>query len=255
LNKVLKSRFAGSFYPAGTEELRVFVKRLLCNECRPVENAVGMVVPHAGYTYSGRTAGRGFASAPDDVSTVVVVAPSHRYPLSGETVFEVDFIETPLGMCPVNTVATSAIASEMGSVVFSEHSLEVMIPFIQVKWPGADVVPIVLGSEPDCRKTAELIQRCVPDAFVVASSDLSHFYPLQVAAELDRQVIDAFISLSPDRITDNIQACGRWAVKTLLFIAELRWAKNAIEIDYSTSADAGAGTDEVVGYFSGMVTR
>jgi len=255
LDRVLSSGFAGSFYPAGTEELGSLVRKLLQNECRPVENAVGMVVPHAGYTYSGRTAGRGFASAPDDVSTVVIVAPSHRYPLYGETVFDVDFIESPLGMCPVNTAVTRAIASGMDSVVFNEHSLEVMIPFIQLRWPDARVVPIVLGSRPDCRKTAELIQRCVPDAFVVASSDLSHFYPLQVAEKLDRQVIDAFLSLSPGRITGDTRACGRWAVKTLLFASELRDAKKAVEIDYSTSADAGAGSAEVVGYFSGMVIR
>jgi AmmeMemoRadiSam system protein B len=255
LDRVLNSGFAGSFYPGGTEELEGLVKGLLHNECQSVENAVGMVVPHAGYTYSGRTAGRGFASAPDSVSTVVIVAPSHRYPLPGETVFDIAFMETPLGMCPVNTAVTHTMASEMDAVVFNEHSLEVMIPFIQVRWPEAQVVPVVLGNRPDCRKTAELIQRCVPDAFVIASSDLSHFYSLQVAKKLDRQAIDAFLSLSPERITSDIQACGRWAVKTLLFIAELRGAEKAVEIDYTTSADAGAGTEDVVGYFSGMVIR
>ncbi len=255
MDRVLKSGFAGSFYPAGAEELESFVKRLLHNECQPVENAVGMVVPHAGYVYSGKTAGYGFSSAPDDVSTVVIIAPSHRYPLTGETVFDVDFLETPLGKCPVDRVVANSLASEMDTVVFNEHSLEVMIPFVQVRWPEAKVVPVVLGTRPNCRKTAELVQQYAPDAFVIASSDLSHFHLLYIAEKLDREVIKAFLSLSPDRITDDIEACGRWAIQTLLIIAELRGAEKAIELDYSTSFDAGAGATQVVGYFSGLVTK
>ncbi len=230
------------------------IRQLLDNRCEPLENAVGMVVPHAGYIYSGKTAGYGFASAPDSVSTVVILAPSHRFPFRGETVFDADFAETPLGMCPINRAVTSGMASEMETIVFPEHSFEVMVPFIQVRWPDAEIVPVILGIEPDCRRTAWLIQKYAPDAFIVASSDLSHFYPLATAEKLDRQTIDAFLALSPERITDSIEACGRSAIRTLLHVAVLRKAKKAVELHYSTSADAGAGTEEVVGYFSGMVT-
>ena len=247
--------FAGSFYPADPVELESMVRQLLDTGCEPRSDAVGMVVPHAGYVYSGKTAGHGFASAPDLVTTVVVIAPSHRYPLTGETVFDIDGIETPLGACPVNRKVTGDLACSMGAAVFSEHSLEVMIPFIQIRWPDAEIVPVVLGMRPDCRRTAELIQKYAPDAFIVASSDLSHFHPLAVAEKLDRQVMDAFLSLSPAAITDDLEACGRAAIRTLLYIAELRNAKKAVELHYSTSADGGAGTDEVVGYFSGMVMK
>jgi AmmeMemoRadiSam system protein B len=250
---VFEAAFAGSFYPAGAVELETAVEGFLCNGCEPVAGGLGMVVPHAGYMYSGRTAGCGFASAPDGVSTVVIIAPSHRYPLGGATVFDTDFLRTPLGKCPVDRVVTRSLALEIDAVVFNEHSLEVMIPFVQVRWPEAKVVPIILGSRPDSRKVAELVQHFAPDAFVVASSDLSHFYPLQTARKLDRQVIEAFLSLSPCIITDKTQACGRWAIQTLLFIAGMKGDCRAVELDYTTSADAGAGTDEVVGYFAGMV--
>lgn len=255
MDNVLRSGFAGSFYPADPTDLEVMVSKLLDNSCEPVENALGIVVPHAGYIYSGKTAGYGFASAPDNVTTVVIIAPSHRFPFRGETVFDTDFMETPLGMCPVNRKVTGRLASEMENVIFKEHSLEVMIPFIQIKWPDADIVPIVLGMNPNCRKTARLIQQFAPDAFIVASSDLSHFYPLHVAKKLDRLVIDAFLTVSPERITESLEACGKSAIRTLLHIAALRKAEKAIELHYSTSADAGAGTDEVVGYFSGMVIQ
>ncbi len=255
MGNVLKPGFAGSFYPADPLALKVMVNRFLDNSCEPMKDAMGMVVPHAGYVYSGKTAGYGFASAPDSVSTVVIIAPSHRFPFRGETVFDTDFMETPLGMCPLNREVVSGLASGMETVVFNEHSLEVMVPFIQIKWPEAEIVPIVLGIDPDCRKVAGLIQQFAPDAFIVASSDLSHFYPLKVAEQLDRLVINAFLTLDPKRITDSLEACGRAAVRTLLYIAGLRNAERAIELHYSTSADAGAGTDEVVGYFSGMVIK
>lgn len=253
MDNVLQPGFAGSFYPADPVTLETTVNQMLDNSCEPVKSAVGMVVPHAGYVYSGRTAGFGFATAPDTVSTVVIIAPSHRFQFSGETVFNREFLETPLGMCPVNMEVAGKLAGEMKTDVFNEHSLEVMIPFIQIRWPDAEIVPVVLGVEPDCRKTAELLQQYAPDSFIIASSDLSHFYPLAVANKLDRVVMDAFLSLSPEKITDNLHACGRTAIRTLLYIAELRKAEKAIELHYSTSADAGAGNDQVVGYFSGMV--
>lgn len=255
MDNVLKPGFAGAFYPADPLRLRAAVSDLLDNSCEPVADAIGMVVPHAGYIYSGVTAGYGFASAPDNVNTVVVIAPSHRFPFRGETVFDIDFLETPLGKCRVNRQVTGKLAVEMETVVFNEHSLEVMIPFIQIRWPDATIVPVVLGSEPDCGRLAGLIQSHASDAFIVASSDLSHFYPLDLARKLDRLVIDAFLTLSPAEITDTLEACGKAAIRTLLYIAALRKAENAVELHYSTSADAGAGKEEVVGYFSGMVIR
>ena len=253
--EVVKPAFAGSFYPSAPDILEAEIHELLNNDCSPSPEAVGMVVPHAGYLYSGRTAGYGFASAPGNISTIVICAPSHRYPFKGETVFDIDFMETPLGLCPVDREVTGALSEEMDSITFNEHSLEVMIPFVQIKWPDAMIVPIVLGMEPDCRKVAELIYKHAPNAFLIASSDLSHFHPLKIAEKLDRKIIDAFLSLSPEQIGENLEACGKSAIKTLLYFAALKRADLAVELDYSTSADAGAGTDEVVGYFSGMVLK
>ena len=255
MTDVVKPAFAGSFYPSDTEDLKAEINKFLHNGCEPSAEAIGMVVPHAGYIYSGRTAGYGFASAPENVSTIVVCAPSHRYPFYGETVFDVDFLETPLGLYPVNREVTGALTEETETLVFNEHSLEVLIPFLQVKWPDSMIVPIVLGMEPDCRKVAELIYKHAPDAFLIASSDLSHFHPLNEAEKLDRMVINAFLSLSPEQIEENLEACGKSAIKTLLYFAEMKRAKTAVELHYSTSAEAGAGTEEVVGYFSGMVLK
>jgi hypothetical protein len=98
-----------------------------------------------------------------------------------------------------------------------------------------------------------------PDAFFVASSDLSHYHDLATAAKLDSMVRKAFLSLSPEALQNALskggEACGRAAMMTLLYFAGLAGGNGAIEIDYSTSADAGAGEKQVVGYFSGMIVR
>ncbi len=255
---ILRTAFAGFFFPGDPGELADMVDGFLDCGAEPHGNAVGMVVPHAGYVYSGVTAGYGFASAPDDVSTVVVCAPSHRYPLMEAAVFDVHGVRTPLGVCPVNREAAGKLAGSLETVVFNEHSFEVMVPFIQRRWPEADIVPVILGMSPDCAVIARLVENAAPGSFFVASSDLSHFHPLSTARELDRRCIKGFLSLSPEAFSGALhsggEACGRHPILTLLHLAALRKATRALELRYSTSADAGGGTDEVVGYFSGLVT-
>jgi len=259
LADVLRSAFAGSFYPENRDDLSLMVKGFLNCHYSPFPGAVGMVVPHAGYIYSGKTAGIGFASAPDNVENVIVCAPSHRYPLMNASVFDVDSIETPLGVCPVNRDAAAALAMELGTELFHEHSFEVMIPFIQTRWPEAKIVPLILGAAPDCAGIAELIETVLPGGFFIASSDLSHFHPLEQAEVLDERVITGFLSLDPAEFSRSLseggEACGRYPILTLLHLAGLKGAGKAARLFYSTSADAGAGRDDVVGYFTGMVYR
>ncbi len=255
---LLRSAFAGTFYPAEADTLEDMVRGFLSCGVEPREDTLGIVVPHAGYVYSGKTAGYGFASAPDNVGTVVVCAPSHRFPLLSATVFDIDGVETPLGVAPVNRRITGKLAEEIDSVVFNEHSFEVIVPFIQIRWPEAEIVPIILGASPDTGEIAELVERYAPDALFVASSDLSHFHPLSRARELDDSAIRGFLSLSPEEFSSRLhrgaEACGRYPLLTLLHLARSRAATGAEKLHYSTSADAGAGTHEVVGYFAGRVT-
>lgn len=257
--EILSSAFSGSFYPGNRDDLLFTVKKLLNRECSQYSSAIGAVIPHAGYIYSGRTAGLGFASAPDIVENVVVCAPSHRYPLKNATVFDVDGIETPLGICPVNRELTGALSEDLGCELFYEHSFEVMVPFIQVRWPEAEIVPLILGASPDCTGIAELIETVSPDSFFIGSSDLSHFHPLEDALELDERIITSFLSLDPAKfiraLEEGGEACGRYPILTLLHLASMKGAEKAVKLDHSTSADSGAGRDDVVGYFSGMVYR
>ena len=143
----------------------------------------------------------------------------------------------------------------------AEHSIEVQLPFMLKVWPGASVIPVVTVSDDPSflSDLAGVLHEEAPDAFFVASSDLSHYHPLEKATRLDALVRSAFLTLSPDAVMDALasggEACGRAALVTLLHFAGLAGGNSAVEIDYSTSADAGAGDRQVVGYFSGMIAR
>lgn len=258
MSRILESAFAGTFFPADRNALREIVEEYLSCGCEPVPEAVGLVVPHAGYTYSGKTAGYAFASAPDHVKNVIICAPSHRFPLLNGAVLDVDGVETPLGICPVNRNTADMFSLKLDSVTFHEHSFEVMVPFVQVRWPDAEIVPVITGMSPNCREIAELVNRYAPDSIFIASSDLSHFHSLETANALDKMIIDGFLSLSPDEFRKKLdsggEACGRYPILTLLHLAQLRNASRAVSLHYSTSADSGAGITEVVGYYSGLVS-
>ncbi len=261
MGTVLEPSFAGSFYPKDPRELSDLVTRL-AGPADPLPGAVGMVVPHAGMVYSGRTAGMAYARAPRDVPRVVLCAPSHRAFVRGAVLLDAGELGTPLGNVQVDRQAFAGLRRRgIGSALMAEHSIEVQLPFMITTWPGASVIPVVTISD-DPSFLADLagaIYEEAPDAFFVASSDLSHYHSLARALKLDSMVREAFLSLSPDALLDALsrggEACGRAAMVTLMHFAALAGGSRALEIDYSTSADAGAGEKQVVGYFSGMIAR
>lgn len=257
----LEPGFAGSFYPGNPVVLQETVARLT-GDFHPLPGAVGMVVPHAGLQYSGGTAGKAYAAAPDDPGLVIICAPSHRFYVRGAVIPDVDAFETPLGPVEVEVEAAGRVRRMgIGSGVFQEHSLEVQLPFVKHRWPGTRILPVVTVSDDPVfqRELASVLYRETGGAFFVASSDLSHYHPLGEAVRLDSTVRDAFISLSPERLASALarggEACGSAGIAVLLSYAALAGADRGVEVHYSTSADAGAGESQVVGYFSGMILR
>lgn len=258
---VLEPSFAGSFYPSDPSVLSELMERLT-GPPEPLPEAVGMVVPHAGMVYSGRTAGKAYARARRDVSRVVLCAPSHRAFVRGAVLLDAGELGTPIGNVRVDRQALIGLKKNgLGAAVMAEHSIEVQLPFMLATWPGASVIPVVTVSDDPSflSDLAGVLFDEAPDAFFVASSDLSHYHGLATAAKLDSMVRKAFLSLSPEALQAALfkggEACGRAAMMTLLYFAGLAGGNRAIEIGYSTSADAGAGEKQVVGYFSGMIVR
>jgi AmmeMemoRadiSam system protein B len=263
---IRKPVVAGTFYPSDAKSLEQLVSSFISGSGRSSDDLItGIVSPHAGYIYSGAVAGAAFASAPDDVKNVIVIAPPHRYPVRGASVYDGEGYSTPLGTAAVQREITSRLLK--AGLTFqpeahrSEHSAEVQIPFVQVRWPGAFVAVILQGSvSPEYSKQlAEIISEAVKgydSTMVVASSDLSHYHSLQIAENKDKKIIEAFVTGDPQNmetaLTQGGEACGIGPILTLMNYARIMKQKRFGKIMWETSAAASGDSSSVVGYFAGF---
>ena len=254
------------FYPSDRKILQELVTSLISGSGRRSDESItGIVSPHAGYVYSGAVAGAAFASAPDNVKNVIVIAPPHRYPVTGASVFDGEGYETPLGILPLQREITSRLLR--AGLTFqpgahrSEHSAEVQLPFIQVRWPDSSIVVILQGSlsADYSGQLAEIISEAVrgfDNTLVIASSDLSHYHSLAAAEKMDMKIIDAFVSGNPsnmeEALAEGAEACGTGPILTLMNYAAILKQTRFGRIMWETSAAASGDSSSVVGYFAGF---
>lgn len=260
---------AGTFYPSDREHLSSMITDFMSsNDREPDSSITGLVSPHAGYVYSGAVAGAAFASAPAVVSTVVILAPTHSYPVHGASVYRGEGYLTPLGVAVIDSEITSGLLdsglSFQAAAHRGEHSAEVQIPFIQTKWPDASIVVVLQGSVFDghSRTLAENLHdvlKSKKDILIVASSDLSHYHPYSEAERMDRKVIEAFTSGNPDNLnavlSGGSEACGGGPMLTLMHYSMLNGSEKFGEIMWDTSATASGDRNSVVGYFAGYTAK
>ncbi|HEY9093732.1 MAG TPA: AmmeMemoRadiSam system protein B [Candidatus Cryosericum sp.] len=250
---------AGQFYPADPRELRETVRQYLESSAasRPPGGAVqGLVVPHAGYPYSGPVAGAGYAwlAASDfaENPTVVILAPSHHVWFRGAALPEADTFRTPLGDVRISPAASTLAASPAVFVSSQahalEHAVEVQLPFLQVCFPSFTILPLVLG-DVDTDELAEAILGLgLQNLLVVASSDLSHYEPYDEAVAHDRMTIQHILDGHGD-LLEGDDACGFLPIRTLLAVARRSGWKPEL-VDYRNSGDTAGDKSAVVGYTS-----
>lgn len=245
---------AGRFYPNDPEELRKTVRALLKNASGfGIQGTIqGMVSPHAGYIYSGVVAAAGYRQIAPSTRTVIIIGPSHRFPLKGPSIPSVTAYQTPLGDVQLAQLAFKLrklpIFESVPEAHKMEHSLEVQIPFLQVILKDFEIVPILINSGDPKALASALAPHIDNDTLIVASTDLSHYYPYQRAVSMDRICTSAITNAEFSRMP-LCEACGKQAVMTLMHIAEIKnW--NAKLIDYKNSGDTAGGKDNVVGYAS-----
>jgi len=270
---VRSSRLAGMWYPARADALRQSVDRFLHSaEATASEPAVpnirGVLAPHAGHRYSGPVAGHAFAHVRNlPVDTVVVIGPLH-YPLpevpvsAGILTTGHRAYETPLGDVPVDVDSLQALAKHIPMMQVlddPEHSIEIELPFLQqVLKPGFRLVPIMLRDQRV--ETARLIGSILADVFkdrptlLVASSDLSHFYPQDVAQRYDHKMLDSVTAMNAVQVIEYDErgiafACGCGAIAAVLFaLKAIATASTANVLNYATSGDVNGDYARVVGY-------
>ncbi|MFB6264577.1 MAG: AmmeMemoRadiSam system protein B [Bradymonadaceae bacterium] len=246
---------AGRFYPAESGSLRRQVEGHLDDDAdAPDGSARAVIAPHAGYRFSGPTAGRAFgwlAAAGIEPERVLLVGPSHFERFEGLAVPSHDAWSTPLGPVDVDRRAVQSLSKRDGVAVDDtphrrEHSLETHLPFLQVLFDDPAIVPIVTGRAP-ARAVAAAIEEATDDATVVSiSSDLSHYLDYETAREIDDETRRAIEDLSPESI-DERQACGSLAIRGWLLRASAEDCR-VETLDMRNSGDTAGGRDEVVGY-------
>jgi AmmeMemoRadiSam system protein B len=250
---------AGLFYPENANELR----RVVCGhvEACPPRGAPGrspkaLIVPHAGYPYSGPVAGfayRLLRESPASIRHVVMIGPCHRVPMRGLAVPSVDSFATPLGDVAVDAAGRGRLR-ELGLVGISdaahaaEHSLEVQLPFLQVALGDFDILPIVVGhAQPE--QVAGVIDAAWSgsDTLMLVSSDLSHYHTWDEARRLDAETTRAILERRDD-LPDE-QACGACAINGLMQVARRRGLDVEL-LDQRNSGDTAGDRSRVVGYGS-----
>jgi AmmeMemoRadiSam system protein B len=243
---------AGAFYPDDAAELASMVDGFLAKaEPAPLQNLRGMVCPHAGFVYSGPTAAYCYKLLQGlTVDHVAILAPSHRVAFVGVSIPEVDAYRTPLGLVLVSEQVKHF--ANQGPFIYNpqahaqEHSLEVQLPFLQRVLQGTKIIPMVFGEANVAEVARRLGQHLGPKSIVVASSDLSHYHPYEVAQRLDRSAIDAILSLDVEGLRDQ-EVCGKWPVAALMLLAKQKGRKATL-LDYRNSGDTAGSKAQVVGY-------
>lgn len=253
---------AGQFYSANADELRATVATLLDEtqeKYTPAPKA--LIVPHAGYIYSGPVAASAYARLRPyrkQYTRVVLLGPCHRMPVSGLALCSADVYRMPMGDIPLDT---SAIADlEVPGVRIldeshtDEHSLEVHLPFLQAVLGKFSVLPIVVGNA-----SPELVSEVLdalwggPETLVVVSSDLSHYLPYENARTLDALTCNAIEHLDAAKL-DHDMACGATPVAGLLLTAKRRQMK-VTTLDLRNSGDTAGDRHSVVGYGAWMFAK
>ena len=257
--KTRPSPLAGSWYPKDPHHLGQFLEGAF-QQCKGGEDARGIVAPHAGYLYSGRLAACAYARfASDFDGTFIIIGPNHRRPLTTVTPLA---WETPFGLieCDKDLVTAFQLqVNESADADQGENSLELQMPFVKYRFPRSLIAPILMGDQDfdSARLLAERILSAIRqtghDVKLVASSDLSHFYPDPVARGKDQKTIEAILSLDVEDFYRRIgsgeaEACGYGPIATMCLVCEELGARRAESIGYGTSGDVTGDLQQVVGY-------
>lgn len=266
---------AGTFYPADPEQLRRDLETLTGGpgpRPDPVETApVALMVPHAGYVYSGRIAAAAYTSVALP-RRFVILCPNHTGAGGPVAVMETGAWETPLGPAPIDEELARDILERGRHATVDvaahrrEHSLEVQIPFLQHLAPGFRFVPICVGTQelPVLLDLGRAVAGAVGSAdgapLIVISSDMSHYIPAAVAQRQDRKAIDRVLAIDPEGLQrvvlqDDISMCGVAPAVAGLEAARRLGAARGRLIAYGNSGDVNGDTRSVVGYAGVLLSR
>ena len=262
---------SGTFYPGNQEVLRADVNGYLSKVRlhEPESAVIGLISPHAGYMYSGQTAAYGYkAISGKSFDTVIIVAPSHQSFFLGTAVQEKGGYRTPMGVVPIDEELASALIGKGDAIHAdprvhrSEHSIEVQLPFLQTVLGEFKIVPLIMGTSQDAeasRQLADIVHGCIREKqkryLILGSTDLSHYYPYDLAKEMDKAAIELLEAFDVDGMIRELargkyEACGAGPIISTMMISRMLGAARAKVLNYMNSGDVTGDMDSVVGYVS-----
>ena len=257
---------AGRFYPRDPHDLRTEAQGYLSqtvSNAAPVK-AIGCIAPHAGYMYSGHVAGAVFASI-EIPQLCVVLCPNHTGMGRALAMMNEGAWETPLGEVPIDAGFASALQQRFPALQNdsaahrAEHAAEVELPFLQLRQPNLQIVPIALGTgqfevlEQLGLALADVVAQSKEPVLIVASSDMNHYESDPVTRAKDHRAIERILTLDPRGLFDvvtqqDISMCGFGPAVAMLTAARQLGAKSAELVKYATSGDVSGDREMVVGY-------
>jgi len=272
--KIRPPAVAGMFYPENKVTLDQDVAMVL-EESREIDlqgEIIGMVVPHAGYMFSGGVAARAYRQLFDSkIEVVVVIAPSHCEYFTEISIYDGYAYSTPLGTLPVDKELAQELADQSPQIIlsdkghrFEEHALEVQLPFLQKIIDDFRFVPIVMGehNQDNIDSLANGLAQVLKDkqALIIASTDLSHFYNDEKANSLDQVVVDDIENFDEEQLFQDLQSgecemCGGGPAVAVMKACKLLGASQSQVLLYRNSGDITGDREEVVGYLSAIFIK
>jgi AmmeMemoRadiSam system protein B/AmmeMemoRadiSam system protein A len=267
---IRKSVCAGSWYDKNPESLsRQLDRYLLQAESTAAKDAiVGLIAPHAGYVYSGQIAAFAYRLIHGkDYETAIIIGTAHRHGFKGCSIYPKGGYETPFGVAKIDEALASEISEASGFKFIpeahaGEHSVEMQVPFIQKVLPEVKIVPIVMGapSEKTISSLAKAFEKTLSGkkALIIASTDLSHFFPKGKANAVDAETLALIEAMDTDTITkkmgrrENIM-CGGGPVAAVLKYAKNIGDAKVKTLKYADSSQVGGDEARVVGYMAAAV--
>jgi AmmeMemoRadiSam system protein B len=254
MSTVRPAAVAGLFYPAAPAQLRFDVQQFLAGAPHHDLIPKALIVPHAGFIYSGAIAAAAYAlliPIAARIRRVLLLGPTHHVAVRGMALPGVDAFETPLGRVVLDVAATQSIArlpqvSVSALVHAQEHSLEVQLPFLQSVLRDFTLLPLAVGMA-TADEVAEVLEILWggDETLIVISSDLSHFLPYATAQQVDKITVDDILGLRQP--IDHEQACGGTPINGLIVAAHQHRLTPHL-LDLRNSGDTAGSKSQVVGY-------
>lgn len=264
---------AGLFYPEDPDELKKSIEKFFKKipESPSLGKIYSLIVPHAGYIYSGQTAAYAYKLLKDNpVETIIIISPSHREYFQGISIYNGDFYRTPLGDVPINKELRNIIIKNNKRIIVSErghreeHAIEVQLPFLQTVLSKFLIVPIIIGDQrPEyCNDLINILSTSLrnENVILIASTDLSHYHPADAADQLDQIIIKDIGEFNHTKLMADIQnekaeACGGGPAVVVLATSKILGADSVKVLHHCNSGDITGDRSAVVGYLSAVTYR